>query len=176
MPPSNELTPQARAVFTARLDEIAGEVAKDALAVRQYFNGRGLLCSSETVLKIYQCVDAAVPKMGKAAAESARLSYEAGDHRFSEALETDLLDAFEGNFASGLQRLSAMRAHETQHIQDSLSNRQMLQNNDQLSAAERARIDGQIELRRYFQGLKRARRRWYEHVPVLAKLVVWLVK
>jgi len=158
------------------LEEIIGGVTKDALEIKQYFNGRGLLYCSETVLKIYQCIDTAIVEMGKAATESARLAFETGRHSFSDNLESELLDAFEGNFALGFQRLCAIRIGQTQPIRDGLSNKQMLENSEHLQVAHRAQVHGQIELRRYFQALKRARKRWYEHIPLVAKLAIWLFK
>ena len=175
--PHNQLTPQATAAFNARFDEILGGIEKDVLAIRQHFNARGLLYCSETVQKIYQRIDKAIAEMRKAASESVQLAYEAGYHSFSEILESELLDAFEGNFSSGFQRLCAVRIGATQSIRDGLSNKQMLENDEHLQVARRAQIQGQLELRQYFQALKRARKRWYEHISFVAKLVViWLFK
>lgn len=173
---ANHLTPQATAAFNARFGEILGGIEKDVLAIRQHFNARGLLYSSETVHKIYQRIDEAIAEMRKAALESVRLAYEAGHHSFSESLESELLDAFESNFSSGFQRLRTVRIGATQPIRDGLSNKQMLENDEHLQVARRAQIQGQLELRQYFQVLKRARKPWYAHIPFVAKLVIWLFK
>jgi len=172
----NQLTPQATVAFAARLDEIAGRVTKDAFATKQSFNARGMLHSSGAVCEIYKCVETAIVEMGKAASETARLAYEAGHHSFSDSLEPDLLDAFEHNFSAGFVRLCEVRASVTQPITDSLQNSKMLENNEHFQVAQRAQIDGQLELRRYFQTLKRARKRWYDYIPPVAKLVIWLTK
>jgi hypothetical protein len=174
--PDNPLTPQATAAFNARLDEIIGEIETDVLAIRQHFNARGLPYYSETVQKIYQRIDEAIAEVGKAASESARLAYEAGHHNFSENLEGELLNAFEGNFSSGFQRLCAVRISASQPIRDGLSNKQMLENDEHMKVARRAQIQGQLVLRQYFQTIKRARKRWYEHIPFFAKLALWLFK
>lgn len=173
---SNPLIPQATAAFNARLDEIFGEIEKDVLGIRQHFNARGLLYSSQTVLKIYQQIDEAITETGKAASECARLAYEAGHHSFSENLESELLDTFERNFSFGFQKLCAVRIGASQSIRDGLSNKQMHENDEHLKVAQRAQIQGQLELRQYFQALRRARKRWYEHIPVFSKLVIWLFK
>ncbi len=172
----NPLVPQATAAFIARLDVIFSEITRDALSIKQHFNNRGLPFYSEAVWKIYQRVDEAMVEMGKAASESARLAYEAGHHDFSVSLESELLDAFESNFALGFQKLCDVRISETQHIRDGLSNKQMLENNEHLQVAQRSQVTGQLELRQYFQALKRARKRWYEHIPSVAKLAIWLFK
>jgi hypothetical protein len=91
-------------------------------------------------------------------------------------LESDLLNAFEGNFSSGFQRLCAVRIGASQPIRDGLSNMQMLENDQHLQVAKRAQIQGQLELRQYFQTLKRTRKRWYERIPLLAKLIILLFK
>jgi hypothetical protein len=174
--PHNQLTAQAAAAFNARLDEILGGIEKDILAIREHFNARGLLYCSDTVQKSYQRIDEAITEMGKAASESARLAYEAGHHIFSASLESELLDAFEGNFSFGFQRLCAVRFSATQPIRDGLSNQKMVENEDHLWVAQRAQIQGQLELRHYFQALKRATKRWYEYIPFVAKLAIWLFK
>jgi len=174
--PHNQLTPQATAGFNARFDEILGGIEKDVLAITQHFNARGLLYCSERVQRIYQRIDEAIAEMRKAASESVRLAYEAGHHGFSESLESELLDAFEDNFSSGFQRLCAVRIGATQPIRDGLSNKQMLENDEHLRVARRAQIQGQLELRQYFQALKRTRKHWYEHIPFVAKLAIWLFK
>lgn len=171
----NPFTPQATAAFNARLDEIVGGIQNAVLSIRQEFNGRGLLYCSETVQTIYRRIDEAIPEMGKAAAESARFAFEAGDCGFSKSLESQLLDVFESNFASGFQRLCAVRVSATQAIRDALSNKQMLENSEYLQIAKRAQINGQLELRRYFQTLNRGRKRWYEFIPA-ANLLISLFK
>lgn len=172
----NQLTPQATVVFDARLDEIVGRLTKAALEIKQSFNARGMPHSSQAVLEIYQRIDAAIIEMGKAASEAARLSYEAGRHSFSEGLEPELLNVFELNFSTGLQRLLVVRARETQPIIGNLQNLKMLENNEHLQVARRAQVHGQLELRQYFQTLKRARKRWYDYIPLVAKLAIWLFK
>lgn len=127
-------------------------------------------------MEIYRLVEAAIVEMGKAASETARLAYEAGHHSFSDNLEPELLDAFERNFSVGFERLCAARASETQPIIDSLQNLKMIENNEYLQVAQRAQMNGQLELRQYFQTLRRARKRWYDYIPPLAKLVIWLFK
>jgi hypothetical protein len=172
----NALAPQATAAFIARFDVILSNITKDALSIKQHFNARGLPFCSEAVWKIYQRVDEAIVEIGKAASESSRIAYEAGHHGFSDSLESALLDAFESNFALGFQKLCAVRISETQHIRDGLSNKQMLENNEHLQVAQRSQVNGQLELRQYFQALKRARKRWFEHIPFVAKIAIWLFK
>ena len=172
----NRLTPQSQRAFAALLDEIVGRLAKDVLSVKQRMNERGILPSSQTVWEIYQCVDAAITEMGKAAAESARLSYEAGHHKYSAALESELLDAFEHNFSLGFERLSAVRASEAQVIARGLQNLKMLESTEHLEVGKRAQTTGQLELRQYFQTLKRGRKRWYEYIPLVAQIAMWLSK
>lgn len=172
----NPITHQATAVFNVRIDEIIGVIENDVLAIKHHFNARGLPYYSETVQKIYLRVDQAITEMGRAAAESARVAYEAGQYSFSERLESDLLNAFEINFSSGFQQLCAVRISATQSIRDGLSNKQMLENDEYLKVARHVQIQGQILLRQYFQSLKRAQKHWYEHFPLFAKLAIWLLK
>lgn len=172
----NRLTPQSQCAFADRLDEIVGRLAKDVLSVKQRMNERENLMSSQTVWDIYQCVDAAIIEMGKAAAQSARLSYEAGHHKYSAGLESELLDAFEHNFSLGFERLSAIHSSEAQAIARGLQNQKMLESIEHLEVGKRAQTNGQLELRQYFQTLKRGRKRWYEYIPLIAQIAMWLSK
>ena len=173
---TNQLTPQARAIFEGRLNELMAEIETDITQIKGLFNSRGLLYSSETVRKIYGRVDAAILDMGKVASESATLAYEAGNHRFSERLESNLLDVFEANFSLGYERLCAIRIGSTQPIRGSLANKQMHENDNFLGVAQRTKIEGQLVLRQYFQVLKRSRKRWYEHIPLVGGILLWLLK
>jgi hypothetical protein len=172
----NRLTSQAVNAFGARLDDMISRLARDILNVKQSFNARGMLTSSQTVWEIYRCVDAAIVEMGKAASESARLAYEAGHHSYSDTLESELLDTFEHNFSLGFERLVALRASETEPIARGFLSLQMLESTEYLLVARHAQTNGQFELRQYFQTLKRGRKRWYEFIPPLAKIVMWLSK
>lgn len=154
----SRLTPQASAAFNACLDEMLTEIDKDILEIKQRYSARGILMSSQTVFEIYQLIDKAISATGRVASESARLAYEVGNHRFSELLESELLDVFETNFSRGYQRLCAIRIGSTQPIRDGLGNKQMFEYDEHLQVAQRAQVHGQLELRQYFQSLKRARK------------------
>ena len=172
----NQLTPQASAVFQGRFENLLASIETDITQIKQQCNSRGLLFSSGTVREIYGRVDATISDLGKMASDSAKLAYEAGKHSFSENLESDLLDVFEDNFSLGYERLCAIRVSSTQSIRDSLLNKQMHESDNYLDMAQRATIEGQLELRQYFQLLKRSKKRWYEHIPFVAKLMLLFFK
>jgi len=169
---SDPLVPQASALFQVRLSELIGKLELKITGIKQQFNSRNLLISTGTLMAIYECIDAAVLDMGKTATESAILAHKAGNHRFTDKLESDLLDAFEGNLSIGYTRLSALRTGSTQGILDGLSNKKMHENDNILSKASYTKIEGQIALRQYFQEVKRSRKSLYSYVYDIVRIIL----
>ena len=168
---SNPLTPQATAAFNVRFDEIQSEISKSILEIKQELNARGIIPSSITIQQIIQRIDRGFAEMTRAASESAKLAYEVGNHDFSIALERELLDAFEDNFSSAFKRLCDIRTNEIQTIQSMLLNTQMVEDDKYLQIAKNAQIQSQLELRQFFQTLKRKQKRWFEHIPLAANIL-----
>ena len=168
---SNSLTPQAKAAFNVRFDEIQSVISKDILEIKQKLNARGIIHSSIAIQQIIQRIDEGFAEMTKAAAESAKLAYEVGNHNFSLNLERELLDAFENNFSSAFKRLCDIRTNEIQTIQNALLPTQMVEDDKYLQIAKNAQIQSQLELRQFFQSLKRKQKRWFEHIPLAASIL-----
>lgn len=169
---SNPLLPQASALFQVRLDELMSGLEREILGIKQQFNARNILISSGTLIGIYERIDVAVRDMGKTASDSSILAHKAGSHRFTNKLESDLLDAFETNFSLGYTKLRALRMGSTQAILDGLSNKKMHENNTILGEGGRAKIEGQIALRQYFQEVRRAQKNLYSYVYDIARLIL----
>lgn len=169
---NNPLIPQASAIFQARLDELTDRLGLEITGIKQQFNSRSPLPSTGTLMAIYKHVDAAVLYMGKTATESAILAHKAGNHRFTKKLESDLLDAFESNFSLGYTKLSALRTGYAQPILDGLSNKKMHENDSILGEASRAKIEGQITLRQYFQEVRRAQKSLSSYGYDIARLIL----
>jgi len=173
---SNLLIPQASAIFQARLGELIGSLELAITGIKQQFNSRNLLYSTGTLMAIYERIDAAVIDMCKTATESVILAHKAGNHRFTENLEGDLLDAFESNFSLGYTKLSALRAGSAQAILNGLSNKTMHENDNILGEASRAKIEGQIALRHYFQEVRKSQKRLYSYFYDIARLILPFLK
>ena len=173
---SNLLMPQASAIFQVRLGELIGSLELEFTGIKQQFNSHNLLYSTGTLMAIYERIDAAVLDMGKTATESAILAYKAGSHRFTEKLESDLLDAFESNFSLGYTKLSALRTGSAQAILDGLSNKKMHENDNILGEASRAKIEGQIALRQYFQEVRKSQKSLYSYFYDIARLILPFLK
>lgn len=169
---SNLLVPQASAIFQARLDELTGRLEFEITGIKQQFNSRNLLISTGTLMAIYKHIDAAIIYMGKTATESAILAHKAGNHRFTKKLESDLLDVFECNFSLGYAKLSALRTGSAQSIMDGLSNKKMHENDSILGEAGRAKIEGQIALRQYFQEVRRSQKSLSSYIYDIARFIV----
>lgn len=169
---SNPLTPQASAIFQVRLDELISRLELEITGIKQQFNSRGLLISTGTLMAIYEHIDAAVLDMSKTATESAVLAHKAGHYRFSKKLESYLLDAFESNFSHGYTKLCALRTGSTQATLDGLSNKKMHTNDNILSEANRAKIEGQIALRQYFQDVRRSQKSLFSYLYDFARLIL----
>lgn len=169
---NNLLMPQASAIFQARLGELIGSLELEFTRVKHQFNSRNLLYSTGTLMAIYARIDAAVLDMGKTATASAILAHKAGNHRFTEKLESDLLDAFESNFSLGYTKLSALRTGSAQAILDGLSNKKMHENDSILGEASRAKIEGQIALRQYYQEIRKSKKSPCSYFYDIARLVL----
>jgi hypothetical protein len=171
----NRLTPQADAIFEARLQELILTLERDATQIKQQHNARGVFYSSSTVQVIYSRVDAAISDMAKIASDCPRLAYEAGDHKFSRVLENELLDAFELNLSNGYKQLLALRMGLTQQIRDGLLNKSMHEPTDVIPKLERLKLEGQLVLRKYFQEIKNKQKTWLGQVKDAVKYVVLLL-
>ena len=173
---SNLLMPQASAIFQARLGELIGSLELAITGIKQQFNSRNPLYYTGTLMAIYERFDNAVLDMGKTATESAILAHKAGNHRFTEKLESDLLDAFESNYSLGFTKLSALRTGSAQAILHELSNKKMHENDNILCEASRAKIEGQIALRQYFQEVRKSQKSLYSYFYDVARLILPFLK
>ena len=169
---SNLLMPQASAIFQAHLGKLIGSLELEITGIKQQFNSRNLLYSTGMLMTIYERIDAAVLNVGKTATESAILAHKAGNHRYTERLESDLLDAFENNFTLGYTKLSALRVGSAQVILDGLSNKKMHESDNIMCEASRAKIEGQIALRQYFQEVRKSQKSLYTYFYDIARLVL----
>jgi hypothetical protein len=158
--PRAQLRPQAEAIFNARLNKLIEGVEKDITAAKQRRNANGVLISSMTVMDIYERVNTGIAEMAQIAADSAKAAYEAGPAKFSKVLESDLLNAFEENFARGYPRMRGLREH-ADHVRKGLANPALYEHLDTVEPARRAKLEQQVALRAYFQEKRRA---WLEGI------------
>lgn len=169
---SNPLTPQASAIFQARLDDLMGNLERETTRIKQDFNSRNGIFSTGTLVAICRSTDVAITDMASIATESAILAHKAGSYRFSRRLESYLLDAFESNFSLGYAKLSSFRTSSAQEILAGLSNKKMHEDDNGVGGATRAKIEGQLALRQYSQEVQRSQKSLYSYAYDIVKILL----
>jgi hypothetical protein len=166
----NSVQPQAKAIFEARMGEIVIGAEREINNIKSECNARNILVSSITVRQIFQHVEKLVTEIGAIAEQCATLSFEAGSFPLNDKLQAELLESFEVNFSSGYSRLVSLADSSTHNIRQSLTNSGLSEWGRLPEVAKAAQVTGQANLRKYYQDLRKRRKKWYDHFPPIAAL------
>lgn len=169
---ANPLAPQARAIFQARFDRLMEALEQEVLAVKQDFNSRNLPYSTGALTAIRSRTAAMVGRMGSVAVDSVISAHKAGEIRFSECLESQLLDAFEDCFSVGYTKVLAAREGNDQEVLRALSNKAMHQDGGIADEANRVKIESQAILRQYYQEVRSKQKGLLSYLGDLLRLVL----
>ena len=167
----NRIEPQAKVLFEARLGELMYKAEREINSIKSECNMRGLLTSSITVRRIFEHIEKLVADTAVLAEQCTIQSFEASNFSVNDNLQSELLDSFELNFSLAYPKLVSLADSTTNQIRQSLTNSNLLEWGRLPEVAKLAQINAQANLRTYYQGLRRKKKKWYEFCPPLAALI-----
>jgi len=167
----NRIKPQAKVLFEAHLGDLLYTAEREINNIKSECNARGLLTSSITVRHIFEYIEKLVADMAVLAEQCTIQSFEASNFSVNDDLQTELLDSFELNFSLAYPKLVSLADSTTNQIRQSLTNSSLLEWGRLPEVAKLAQVNTQANLRKYYQDLRRKKKKWYEFLPPLAALI-----
>lgn len=166
----NRIEPQSKALFEARLGDLLHRADREISNIKGECNARGLLSSSITVRLISEHIEKLIAEAAGLAEQCCILSFEAGDISVDDNLQSEILDSFNVNFSTAYQTLASLADSRTSQIRQSLTNSSLSEWARLPEVKKLAQLNAQANLRKYYQDLKKKKKKWYEYWQPLAAL------
>lgn len=164
------ISPQAEAIFDAKLSELLLDCNKRIVEIKMEFNKRNVLYSSMTVRAIHDHIENCIKECSRISISSTIQAFESFELKISDTTLTELLNCYDDNFSKGSQQLEAIGRSETSQICHSLSNSTLVSWDNLYQILKNTQILAYAEIRQYHAGLMKKRKKWYEH-PLISGVI-----